>query len=66
MPKDLQATVLLAAMDDQTEEHADITGVDTGDYKALKKFVEQRYANQQARKVVLGRKKRQEHRQEQA
>ena len=50
----LQATVLLGTMDEGTAVAAEAKGIDTISFKEMRQFVEQRYINQQARKVDIG------------
>ena len=50
----LQATVLLGTMDEDTAVAAEAKGIYTSSFKEMRQFVEQRYINQQARKVDIG------------
>ena len=50
----LQATVLLGTMDEDTAVAIEAKGIDTSSFKEMRQFAEQRYINQQARKVGIG------------
>lgn len=49
----LQAAALLGTMDEDTAVAAEAKGIDTSRFKDMRQFIEQRYINQQARKVGI-------------
>ena len=57
MPAELQSTVLHGARDDDMARDAVLAGVDVSNYTKIKSYVEERYLQQQERKIDVGTKK---------
>ena len=57
MPAELQSTVLHGAMDDDMARDAVLAGVGMSNYTKIKSYVEERYLEQQERKIDVGTKK---------
>ena len=57
MPAELQSTVLHGAMDDDIARDAVLARVDMSNYTQLKTYVEERYLEQQERKIDVGTRK---------